>query len=262
MSFGLEQEGGSFITPMALAHPPHPINSRSRNKRQTCGLDDVFPSDDLCSRSETLCWYIFIYTYAFFIRLLVIRRKYTYTGSVVQFRRSYTPSQSIGLFLGVRGSYLECHLLPSFVHPIVFCFMMIKIIVLVTIDIRFQQHFDTMYFAFCDLSPPTMFLSLGLLSECRIQHGTIGPFYVTSRNSTRKFYGEVSRFATDCPCGVWCRGLITGLLYVGPHFGNWLWKNNWAVGLTRWTVNLHYVIGILTYLVNRPVVHIFTHTCL
>ena len=36
MSFGLEQEGGSWITPMALAHhdPLHPINSRSRNKRR------------------------------------------------------------------------------------------------------------------------------------------------------------------------------------------------------------------------------------
>ena len=34
MSFGLEQEGGSLNTPMALAHPFHPINSRSKNKRR------------------------------------------------------------------------------------------------------------------------------------------------------------------------------------------------------------------------------------
>ena len=33
MSFGLEQAGGSLIIPMALAHPLHPINDRSRNKR-------------------------------------------------------------------------------------------------------------------------------------------------------------------------------------------------------------------------------------
>ena len=31
---GLEQEGGSLITPMALAHPLHPIDNRSRNKRR------------------------------------------------------------------------------------------------------------------------------------------------------------------------------------------------------------------------------------
>ena len=41
-----------------------------------------------------------------------------------------------------------------------------------------------------------------------------------------------SGFATDCPCGVWCRGLTTCLLYVGPLFGNRLLKNSWAVGLT------------------------------
>ena len=30
--FGLELEGGSWITPVALAHPLHPVRSRSRNK--------------------------------------------------------------------------------------------------------------------------------------------------------------------------------------------------------------------------------------
>ena len=37
---------------------------------------------------------------------------------------------------------------------------------------------------------------------------------------TRIFYRGVPGFATDCPCGVWCRGLTTCLLYVGPFFGN------------------------------------------
>ena len=32
--FGLEQEGGSLITPMALAHPLHPIDNWSRNRRR------------------------------------------------------------------------------------------------------------------------------------------------------------------------------------------------------------------------------------
>ena len=32
---------------------------------ETCGLDDVFPPDDLCSRPEALCLYIYIYIYIF-----------------------------------------------------------------------------------------------------------------------------------------------------------------------------------------------------
>ena len=41
---------GVLNTPMALAHPLHPIKRRSRNKRRkTCGLDDVFLPDDLGS---------------------------------------------------------------------------------------------------------------------------------------------------------------------------------------------------------------------
>ena len=38
---------GVFITPKALAHPLCPIKIRSKNER--CGLDDVFPPDDLGS---------------------------------------------------------------------------------------------------------------------------------------------------------------------------------------------------------------------
>ena len=34
MIFGLEQEGGSLIVPMALAHPLHPTDNRSRNRRR------------------------------------------------------------------------------------------------------------------------------------------------------------------------------------------------------------------------------------
>ena len=41
-------------------------------------------------------------------------------------------------------------------------------------------------------------------------------------------------FATDCPCDVWCRGLTTCLLHVGPPFGNRFLNTSWAVGLTYW----------------------------
>ena len=37
---------------------------------------------------------------------------------------------------------------------------------------------------------------------------------------TRILYRGVPGFATDCPCGVWCRGLTICPLYVGPLFGN------------------------------------------
>ena len=41
-------------------------------------------------------------------------------------------------------------------------------------DVCFKQHFDTRYLVFYNPSPPRMFLSLNLLSEYRIQHGSIG----------------------------------------------------------------------------------------
>ena len=38
-----------LITSRALAHPLHPIKSRSKNKRRNLWVDDVFPPDDLGS---------------------------------------------------------------------------------------------------------------------------------------------------------------------------------------------------------------------
>ena len=74
-----------------------------------------------------------------------------------------------------------------------------------------------------------MFLSLDLLSEYRIQHGDIGSLYVTSSYSTWIFCTGVSGFATDCPCGVWCRGLTTCFLHADSPFVNWFLNNSWAV---------------------------------
>ena len=111
---------------------------------------------------------------------------------------------------------------------------------LVTFGICFKQHFETRYLVFYNPSPPWMFLSLVLVSEYRIQHGAIGPFYVTSSYSTWIFCRGVSGFATDCPCDVWCRGLTTCLLHVGPPFGNRFLNTSWTVGLTYWIVYLHF----------------------
>ena len=103
---------------------------------------------------------------------------------------------------------------------------------------------------------PGCFLSLDLLSEYRIQHGTVGPLYVTSRYSTRIFYRGVSGFATDCPCGVWCRGLTTCLLLV--HF---LEIDFWTtVGLKTYVfayVLIHHMISWLyLYILNNVFISI------
>ena len=94
----------------------------------------------------------------------------------------------------------------------------------------FSNYQDNL--VFYNTSPPRMFLSLDLLWEYRIQHGANGPLYITSSYSTWIFCRGVSGFATDCPCGVWCRGLTTCLLHVGPPLGNRILNNSWAVGLT------------------------------
>ena len=112
---------------------------------------------------------------------------------------------------------------------------------LVTFGICFKQLFDSRYLVFYNPSPPRMFLSLDLLSEYRIQHGAIGPLYVTSSYSTWIFCRGVSGIAIDCPCDIWCCGLTTCLLHVGPPFGNWFLNTSWAVGLTYWIVYLHFL---------------------
>ena len=54
-----------------------------------------------------------------------------------------------------------------------------------------------------------MFLPLDIPFEYWIKLVTIGLLYVMFRLSTRIFYRGVSGFASDCPCGAWCRGLTT-----------------------------------------------------
>ena len=67
--------------------------------------------------------------------------------------------------------------------------------------------------------PWTFFQNIGF-------NTTNGPLYVTSSYSTWIFCKGVSGFATDCPCSIWCRGLTTCLLHVGPPFGNRILNNS------------------------------------
>ena len=69
---------------------------------------------------------------------------------------------------------------------------------------------------FCKGTPPWMFLPLDIPSEYRPEHVTFGLLCVIFKFPSRIFCRRVPGFATDCPCGVWCRGLTTCLLYVGP----------------------------------------------
>ena len=172
-------------------------------------------------------------------------------GRVIRCWRSCTPSRSIGLyFWGVHGPWAECHFLFSLVYQLCLAlWYRYNTRMLVTFGICFKQHFDTRYLVFYKPSPPKMFLFLDLLWKYRIEHGANGPLYVTSSYSTWIFGRGVSGFATDCPCGVWCRGLTTCLLHVGPHFGNRFKKNSWAVDLTS------FFFGVLTYAIIYVLIH-------
>ena len=58
-----EQEGGSLIAPMALAHPLHPIDNRSRNRRQNLWVGCFFLLTFVAV--QKLCVYIYIYIYIY-----------------------------------------------------------------------------------------------------------------------------------------------------------------------------------------------------
>ena len=79
-----------------------------------------------------------------------------------------------------------------------------------------------------------MFTTLDIIFEYCIKHTDFGPLYVTFRFSMRIFYSGVPGFATDCPCGVWCHGLTTCLLYVVPFLRNLAWNDSIFVSLTYW----------------------------
>ena len=129
---------------------------------------------------------------------------YIYISNILYFDRNCTPPQSIGLFF-FRSERFLCWMplvvFFGFTTCALFYDKYTNTRMIVTIDICFNKDFDTKYFAFCNL--PECFAPV---SEYRIQHGTNGPLYVTSRYSTRIFYRGVLGFANDCPCGVWCRG--------------------------------------------------------
>ena len=232
MIFGLKQEGGSLIAPMALAHPLHPIHNRSRNKCRNLWVGRCVSSwwPWFPSRSSVLIIYIYVHSlYEFCYRTYIYIQRECH--SVLAKLQPITFYRIV--FLGSAWFLGWMPLFVFFGFPIVSCSLIwVQYRMLVTFGICFKQHFDTRYLVFYNPSPLRMFLSLNLLWEYRIQHGANRPLYVTSSYSTWIFCRGVSGFATDCPCGVWCRGLTTCLLHVGPPFGNRILKNSWVVDLT------------------------------
>ena len=162
--------------------------------------------------------YVLIYMYLYICILYknsVIERIYTYTTSVVQYRWSCFPSQSIELFWGVRGSCVECHFFLWFTNCVLFYDKQVNTRMLVTLIFVLNN-----------------ILTLDIWRSA-ISHnpGCFCP-WTFLQNIGFNVAPSVSGFATDCPCGVWCRGLTTCLLCACPYFGNRLLSNSWAVGLT------------------------------
>ena len=60
---------------------------------------------------------------------------------------------------------------------------------------------------YCTIWSPAR--SGNIIIEYRIEYVTYRLLYVIFTSPTRIFYRGVPGFATDCPCGVWCRGLTT-----------------------------------------------------
>ena len=90
-----------------------PLTTGRGTSAETCGLDDVFPPDDLGSRPEALCKYICIYMYVHSLYELCYR-------SFIQrdCHSVLAKLHPITFYRGVRGSWSECHFVFSLVYQL------------------------------------------------------------------------------------------------------------------------------------------------
>ena len=101
------------------------------------------------------------------------------------------------------------------------------------------------------IAPPWMFLPLDLIFDYWIEHVTFGLVCVRFIFSTRIYYRGVPDLATDCPCGVWCHGFITGscmLVHVLE-----IYSCSGFVNLTKWRTTfplflIRFVYYVFTYI--------------
>ena len=140
---------------------------------------------------------------------------------------SCTPSQLKGLVLGCAFFWCWASLYAPFTVSLIdFPLIMIFIIIIVTIigmfmAILFIMKYSfrlsvTKWFWFCECATPLIFPALDILLQYWVEHVTFGLHYVMFTFLTRISYWGVPGFATDCHCGVWCRGITTCLIYDGP----------------------------------------------
>ena len=92
-----------------------PLTTGRGTSAETCGLDDAFPPDDLGSRPEAQCWYIYVYihiyvhsSYEFCYRSYIQRECHSVLAKL----------HPITFYRGVRGSWAECHFLFSLVYQL------------------------------------------------------------------------------------------------------------------------------------------------
>ena len=84
--------------------------------------------------------------------------------------------------------------------------------------------------------------ALEILLEYCIENVTFGLLYAMFIFPARIFYMGVLGFATECPCGVRCRGLTICLLYVVPLYGNVFWNKSRFENLTLRVNNFFYFL--------------------
>ena len=125
-----------------------------------------------------------------------------------------------------------------------------------TFGICFKQHFDTRYLVFYNPSPPRIFLSLDLLSEHRIQHGAIGPLYVTSSYSIWIFDIRQGSFRLCNWLSV--QRLVSWINHLPPACWSTFWKSIFKHQLgCRFDIldNISSFFCILTYAIIYVLIH-------
>ena len=92
-----------------------PLTTGRGTSAETCGLDDVFPPDDLGSRPEALCIYIYMYIYICVLSLYEL----CYRSYIQRDCHSVLAKlHPITFYRGVRGSWSECHFVFSLVYQL------------------------------------------------------------------------------------------------------------------------------------------------
>ena len=111
MIFGLEQEGGSLIAPMALAHPLHPIDNRSRNKRWNLWVDN---------RSRNKRWNLWVEPRVLLLMTLVPVQKLCVNIYIYMCVCQCVYVRSLHEFCYRTYIQRECHSVLAKLHPITF----------------------------------------------------------------------------------------------------------------------------------------------